>query len=128
MRKSTSNALLGLAVRLMLVISVHPPRLALAERHLSPLEMNDKLLSSMPSQTSADNKAVQVKGRHQERRSHVAVLRRALSARRPARGPIPGTVSALTTAANVVATICPHGMLPLGKNNSNVSYVCFDTA
>jgi hypothetical protein len=135
MRKSTSNALLGMAVRLLLVVSDHP-RPASAERHLSPVELNDKLLSSMPyPQTSADNKVVQLKGRHQERRSHVAVLRRVLSAssfsrRRPARGgPMPGTVSALTTAANVVATICPHGMLPLGKNNSNTRYVvCFDTA
>lgn len=116
-------------------VSVQPFRRASSAvaRHLSPVELNEKILSSVPPPmitTSADDHAKTVRDQrhhqqrhhhhhHQERRySHIAVFRRALSAASTRKQGLsrPGTVSALTTAANVAATICPPGMLPLGKN------------
>jgi hypothetical protein len=119
-------------------VAVHPGRRTSSSvaRHLSPVELNEKLLSSVPppmTTTTANDHAKTVRDQrqrqqwhhhhHQERRnSHVAVFRRALSAssrkQKPSRT---GTVSALTTAANVVATICPPGMLPLGKYKISTS-------
>jgi hypothetical protein len=112
----------SISTALFLVLLFSDHRNSLAERHLSPAELNERLLSLAPRQTGIIKKKIS-QGRDR-RRSSLAVFRRVLSfSKSKTTGPNPGTVSAWTTATNVVATICPYGMLPLGKQEQSLNLV-----
>lgn len=84
--------------------------------HLSPADLNNKLLSSSPPQWKTRPKPVKLHDRRPRTSALVAkVLPFSKLAQHGAGRQQRQLISARAIIANVLATICPQGMLPIGK-------------